>query len=109
MRDVLEAADGGKIPIEQAQEIAYEIGKKYELAPDDKRLMFHIREPIMQKRSDYINKKYTGKINKMEIQSEVKNGVIVIDGNYTQDVGFGDIITLEPSPHDLHCLHFTKK
>jgi len=108
VRDVLEAADGGKISLEQAQEIAYEIGKKYELAQDDKKLMFHIREPIMQKRSDYMNKKYTGKINKMMIQSEVKNGVIVIDGNYSRDIGFGDIVTLEPSPHDLHCLHLSQ-
>lgn len=58
----------------------------------------------MQKPEDYLDKAYIGKAKEIKIQSELKHGVIIIDGNFTMDLDFGEVVHLSPSPKDLNCI-----
>lgn len=105
--DIIKAREGRVISIEEAEALAFRASYKYMLAQNDRRLLYHVREPILQKMANYTGKPNSGIANEIKIQSELKNGVIVIDGNITRDVNFGEIIHLTPSPRMLNCVNFS--
>ncbi len=108
VKDIIEASENKTIPLEDAQRIALKVGSKYVFKEDSEDLLYLIRDPINQNPCDYITKPFSGFAKEVTIQSELKSGVLVIDGNFQRDVEFGDIVTLKKSLKDLHCLHFLK-
>ena len=105
---MIEVVENREIQLEEAHRIAMQVGSKYTLAEDSKDLLYYIREPILQTPCEYIKKSFSGQASEVMIQSELKNGVLIIDGNYTRDVEFGDLISLTKSEKDLHCIHLKK-
>jgi len=108
VRDVLEVVENRQVSLEEARRIAIQVESKYTLAEDAKNLIYFVREPIMQNLCDYIVKPYSGLATEIKVQSELRNGVLIIDGNYSRNVKFGDVISLTKSEKDLHCIHLKK-
>lgn len=74
--------------------------------PCHDKLYFYTREAYIQDPINY-SKHMEGYCSTIKFRSELMEGRVYADGNYTYDIGLGDTFTLDVKPeYRLKCIRF---